>query len=216
MAVLTPVFLMLVGALVELFGLGGGAARGARFLSDPTIALLAGVLFSLYALGIRRGRGMESLMKSVGTAASSIAMVLLIIAAGGAFKQVLLDSGTGDAIKQIATRIAASPLIVAWCAAALLRLALGSATVAAITAAGIVLPLVPESGVAPELLVIATTAGSLMFSHFNDIGFWMFREYYGVTVRQTFQIWTVMESILAIVGLLGTLALATVVHGAPR
>lgn len=216
MAVLTPVLLMLAGAAVELSGVSGGAARAAKFVSDPTMALLLGVLFSLYSLGIRRGRDMESLMKSVGAAAASVSMVLLIIAAGGAFKQVLLESGTGDAIKQIAARIAASPLIVAWCAAALLRLALGSATVAAITAGGIVLPLVADSGVSPELLVLATTAGSLMFSHFNDIGFWMFREYYGVTVRQTFQIWTVMESIIAIVGLVGTLALGTVVHAAPR
>jgi Gnt-I system high-affinity gluconate transporter len=104
-----------------------------------------------------------------------------------------------------------SPLILAWSASALLRLALGSATVAAITAAGVVLPMIPGSGVAPELLVLATTAGSLMFSHFNDIGFWMFKEYYNLSVRQTFQIWTVMESIVAIVGLLGTLALSTVV-----
>ena len=105
-----------------------------------------------------------------------------------------------------------SPILLAWGTAALLRLALGSATVAAITAAGIVLPLVPGSGVAPELLVIATTAGSLMFSHFNDIGFWMFKEYYNVSVKQTFQIWTVMESIVAIVGLAGVLALDLLVR----
>jgi hypothetical protein len=94
-----------------------------------------------------------------------------------------------------------------WCAAALLRLALGSATVAAITAAGMMLPVVRGSGVSPELLVIATTAGSLMFSHFNDIGFWMFKEYYNATVKQTFQVWTVMESIVALVGLGGVLLL---------
>ena len=101
-----------------------------------------------------------------------------------------------------------SPILAAWSIAALLRLAVGSATVAAITAAGMVLPLIPGSGVAPELLVIATTSGSLMFSHMNDIGFWMFKEYYNATVRQTFQIWTVMESIVALVGLAGVFLLS--------
>jgi ABC-type uncharacterized transport system substrate-binding protein len=106
--------------------------------------------------------------------------------------------------------------VLAWCTAALLRVALGSATVSAITAAGIIAPLVHTSGVAPELLVLATTSGSLMFSHFNDIGFWMFKEYYNATVRQTFQVWTVMESIVAIVGLAGTLLLAQFVPAPPK
>ncbi|MCL4842070.1 MAG: gluconate:H+ symporter [Bryobacteraceae bacterium] len=212
--VLSPVMLMLAGAAAEMMKMQGRAAEAIRFLSDPTIALFAAVLISFVTLGLRRGRNVESLMKSVGTAVSSVSMVLLIIAAGGAFKQVLLDAGTGEAIKQWASGLAVSPLILAWSVAALLRLALGSATVAAITAAGVVVPLVPGSGVAPELLVLSTTAGSLMFSHFNDIGFWMFKEYYNVTVRQTFQIWTVMESIVAVTGLLGTLALAPLV-GSP-
>jgi ABC-type uncharacterized transport system substrate-binding protein len=134
-------------------------------------------------------------------------MVILIIASGGAFKQVLLDCGTGEAIKNVTAQAQMSPILLAWGAAALMRLALGSATVAAITAAGMVLPLVAGSGVAPELLVIATTSGSLMFSHFNDIGFWMFKEYYNVSVKQTFQIWTVMESIVAVVGLAGAFLL---------
>lgn len=217
LTVLSPVLLMLAGAAAEMMNLQGRPAEAIRFMSDPTVALLAAVLMSFVTLGIRRGRNVESLMQSVGTAASSVAMVLLIIASGGAFKQVLLDAGTGEAIKQWASGLTLSPLILAWCVAALLRLALGSATVAAITAAGVVVPLVPGSGVAPELLVLATTAGSLMFSHFNDIGFWMFKEYYNVTVRQTFQVWTVMESIVAVVGLLGTLALAPLVGSpAPR
>jgi len=156
---------------------------------------------------------MEALMKSVGTGAASVSMVILIIAAGGAFKQVLVDCGTGDAVKEIAAHAQLSPILLAWATAALLRLALGSATVAAITAAGIIVPLVPHSGVAPELLVIATTSGSLMFSHFNDIGFWMFKEYYNVSVKQTFQIWTVMESIVAVAGLAGAFLLHALLGG---
>ncbi len=208
---LIPVLLMLAGAVVTMWDGSPGIKGAARFLSDPNVALGLAVFAGFYTLGIRRGRGVEALMKSAGAGASSVTMVILIIASGGAFKQVLLDCGTGDAIKSITAAASLSPILLAWGAAALLRLALGSATVAAITAAGIVLPIVPSSGVAPELLVIATTAGSLMFSHFNDIGFWMFKEYYGVTVRQTFQIWTVMESIVAVVGLAGVLALNLIV-----
>ncbi|MFN3323203.1 MAG: gluconate:H+ symporter [Bryobacteraceae bacterium] len=211
LTILVPVLLMLCGAVASLAGLEGAAGDAVQFLSDPTMALLIAVLVSFYTLGLARGREMDSLMKSMGSAAASVSMVLLIIAAGGAFKQILLDAGTGEAIKELAAGIAVSPLVLAWSASALLRLALGSATVAAITAAGIVLPMIPGSGVAPELLVLATAAGSLMFSHFNDIGFWMFKEYYNVSVRQTFQIWTVMESIVAVVGLLGTLALSRIV-----
>jgi gluconate transporter len=205
---LIPVLLMLAGAVASLTARPGGVlASAAKFLSDPNVALLAAALVGLYTLGLQRGRDMEALMKSVGAAAASVSMVILIIAAGGAFKQVLLDGGTGDAIKLLAAQARFSPILLAWATAALLRLALGSATVAAITAAGMVLPLVPNCGVAPELLVLATTSGSLMFSHFNDIGFWMFKEYYNVSVKQTFQIWTVMESIVAVVGLAGVFLL---------
>jgi gluconate transporter len=212
--ILIPVFLMLAGALASMAPhIGSGLLTASKFLSDPNVALLLAVLVGFYTLGLRRGRTMEALMKSVGTGAASVSMVILIIAAGGAFKQVLVDCGTGDAVKEIAAHAQLSPILLAWATAALLRLALGSATVAAITAAGIIVPLVPHSGVAPELLVIATTSGSLMFSHFNDIGFWMFKEYYNVSVKQTFQIWTVMESIVALAGLAGAFLLHALLGG---
>jgi H+/gluconate symporter-like permease len=147
-------------------------------------------------------------MSSVVSASSSVAMILLIIASGGAFKQVLLDCGTGNAIQSEEHALRLSPIVLAWGTAAMLRLTVGSATVAAITAAGIVSPLVPNSGALPELVALATGAGSLMFSHFNDIGFWMFKEYYNATVKQTFQVWSVMECIVGVVGLLGVLALS--------
>jgi Gnt-I system high-affinity gluconate transporter/Gnt-II system L-idonate transporter len=212
--ILIPVLLMLAGALASMaWRTGSRFLAASKFLSDPNVALLLAVLVAFYTLGLRRGRSMEALMKSVGAAAASISMVILIIAAGGAFKQVLIDGGTGDAIKDITAHAQLSPILLAWATAALMRLALGSATVAAITAAGIIVPLVPHCGVAPELLVIATTSGSLMFSHFNDIGFWMFKEYYNVSVKQTFQIWTVMESIVAVVGLAGAFLLHALLGG---
>jgi Gnt-I system high-affinity gluconate transporter/Gnt-II system L-idonate transporter len=206
---LIPVLLMLAGAIVALTLPKESPAAGVmRFVSDPTIALLAAVLVGFYTLGLKRGRDMEKLMSSVVSASSSVAMILLIIASGGAFKQVLLDCGTGNAIQSEVHALRLSPIVLAWGTAAMLRLTVGSATVAAITAAGIVSPLVPNSGALPELVALATGAGSLMFSHFNDIGFWMFKEYYNATVKQTFQVWSVMECIVGVVGLLGVLALS--------
>ncbi len=225
---LTPVILMLAGAAIDLiFGpdadytdlVSGSVDNSAlsgflvtlfevlKFLSDPNIALLMSVFTGMYFLGIKQGRKMDELMKSMAKAASSIAMIVLIIAAGGAFKQVLTDSGVAEYIKEMASGIQFNPLILSWCVAALIRLAIGSATVATMTAAGIMLPIVAVSDVSPELMVLATGSGSLMFSHFNDIGFWMFKEYYNVSIKQTFAIWTVMESLVAIVGLMAALFL---------
>lgn len=208
LVLLAPVGLMLAGASVRLMGDGEGfRVRAALFLSDPTVALFAGVAAAILLLGLRRGRSMESLMQSANAAVASVSMVALIIASGGAFKQVLIDAGVASAMQAATQRLGLPPILLCWLTSALLRLALGSATVAAITSAGILLPAVVGSGVAPELLVIAIASGSLMFSHFNDIGFWMFKEYYNVSVRDTFRVWTVMESIVAVVGLLGVLAL---------
>jgi len=218
LVVLSPVFLMLLGATLDLF-LGENeqvlkmnlwqakAVNTIRFLSAPTIALFLSVVFGIYALGLKQGRNMNDIMKSLGKSASAIAMIILIIAAGGALKQVLLDSGVADYIKTITKDISLNPLILTWCVAAILRLAIGSATVATMTAAGIMLPIVSQTNISPELMVLATGSGSLMFSHFNDIGFWMFKEYYNVSIKQTFAIWTVMESIVAIVGLICALLL---------
>ncbi len=210
---LSPVFLMLVGAVLTFILKGDeqtALMRFTKFVSDPNFALFAAVCIGIYTLGVRRGKKMPEIMKSLEKSVASIAMVVLIIAGGGALKQVLFDSGVAEYIKTIAVGLDFNPIIMAWVVAALLRLAIGSATVATITAAGIMLPIVAASGVRPELMVLATGSGSLMFSHFNDIGFWMFKEYYNVSIKQTFQIWTVMESIVAVVGLITVLILNAV------
>jgi len=178
-----------------------------KFISDPNMALMIAVLIGLYTLGIRQGKKMSELMTSLGKSVGAIAMIILIIAAGGAFSQVLKDSGVSEYIKEVATGIDFNPLILGFSVAAIIRLAVGSATVATMTAAGILLPIVAASNVRPELMVLATGSGSLLFSHFNDIGFWMFKEYYNVSIKQTFAIWTVMETIVGIVGLLAALLL---------
>lgn len=207
---LSPVFLMLAGAVLTFVLKGDeptALTRFTKFVSDPNFALFAAVCIGIFTLGVRRGKKMPEIMKSLEKSVASIAMVVLIIAGGGALKQVLFDSGVAEYIKTIAVGLDFNPIIMAWVVAALLRLAIGSATVATITAAGIMLPIVAASGVRPELMVLATGSGSLMFSHFNDIGFWMFKEYYNVSIKQTFQIWTVMESIVAVVGLITVLIL---------
>ena len=159
------------------------------------------VLVAVYVLGVRRGRSMDSLMRSVQGGVASIAGILLIIAAGGAFSQVLRDGGVADYITRQAAQIHINPLLLAFGVAALLRASIGSATVAGMTAAGVLAPMVAGSPVRPELMVLATGAGSLMFSHFNDSGFWMFKEYFNATIRETLLTWSVMEMIVGLVGL---------------
>ena len=144
---------------------------------------------------------MEELMKQLGVSVSAIAMILLIIGAGGAFSEVLRAGQVNDYIAQISNGIQFNPLIIAFSIAAVLRFAVGSATVATMTAAPIVLPMAVQFQVPPELMVLATGSGSLMFSHFNDVGFWMFKEYFNLNIKQTFMIWSVMETIVAFVGL---------------
>ena len=136
-------------------------------------------------------------------------MVLLIIAGAGALKQVLIDSGVSNDIGALLNESSISPLVLAWVIATLIRVCVGSATVAGLTAAGIVLPMVSTSGIAPELMVLAIGSGSLMLSHVNDSGFWLFKEYFNLSIKDTLKSWTVMETTVGVMGLLGVLALNT-------
>ena len=200
---------MLSGALIQMLLPHGYAnTKLLKFISDPSVALFIAVFIGVYLLGIRKGKKMSDLMRSLSSSTSAVSMILLIIAAGGAFKQVITDSGTADYIKQTVGGLNVSPLVLTWCVATLIRFAIGSATVSCITAAGLTLPLVEGTGISRELMVIATGAGSLMFSHFNDTGFWMFKEYFNATIKQTFMVWTVMETLIGITGLMGVLILS--------
>ena len=181
-----------------------------KFFGNASVALGISVLFALYALGTRRGRSMESMMRSLQGGVASISGILLIIAAGGAFSQVLRDGGVSDYITRQAAGIHINPLILAFGVAAMLRAAIGSATVAGMTAAGVLAPTAAGSGVHPELMVLATGAGSLMFSHFNDSGFWMFKEYFNATIRETFLTWSMMELIVGLCGLAAALSMSLV------
>jgi Gnt-I system high-affinity gluconate transporter len=182
------------------------------FLGDPVIALLLAVLLAIFTFGLNRGKKMPEVMKTVSESIAAIAMILLIIGGGGAFKQVLVDSGVADYVAQIMKGSSISPLVLAWLIAAILRIALGSATVAGLTAAGIVGPLVVATGDSPELMVLATGAGSLILSHVNDPGFWMFKEYFNLSIPETLKSWTVLETIISVVGLVMVLLLNMIVH----
>ncbi|MBZ9686647.1 gluconate:H+ symporter [Clostridium estertheticum] len=182
------------------------------FLGDPVIALLLAVLLAIFTFGLNRGKKMPEVMKTVSESIAAIAMILLIIGGGGAFKQVLVDSGVADYVALIMKGSSISPLVLAWLIAAILRIALGSATVAGLTAAGIVGPLVVATGASPELMVLATGAGSLILSHVNDPGFWMFKEYFNLSIPETLKSWTVLETIISVVGLVMVLLLSTVIH----
>lgn len=176
------------------------------FMGDANIALLTAVTVAIYYFGIKEKRPMPEVMKWLNDAIAGIAMILLIITAGGAFKQVLIDSGTGQYIASFSSKLQMPPLVFAWCITALLRVTLGSATVAGLTAAGIVAPLL-ATGVSPELMVLAVGAGSVFGSHINDSGFWMFKEFFGLSLKQTFLSWTVMETAISIIGLAAVLIL---------
>ncbi len=176
-------------------------------IGDPVIAMLISVLVAIFTLGLARGKKMDELMSSIASSISSITMVLLIIAGAGALKQILVDSGVSDFIADLLKDSSISPLILAWLIATVIRVCVGSATVAGLTAAGIVLPLISSTGASAELMVLAIGSGSLMLSHVNDGGFWLFKEYFNLSVKETLSTWTVMETTVGVMGLIGVLIL---------
>lgn len=205
---LFPVFL-LVGT--SIFNLNAdkesSLAPIISFIGDPGMVMLISLLLATYTLGVRRNFKIPALMDIYVAATKDIAMILLIIAGAGALKQVLLDSGVSQTIADNLQGWDVHPLVLAWTITAIIRVCVGSATVAGLTTAGIIAPMVGASGVDPNLLVLAIGAGSLMFSHFNDGGFWLYKEYFNVSVKDTIKSWSLMETIVAVVGLAGVLVL---------
>jgi H+/gluconate symporter-like permease len=182
-----------------------------KFMSDANVALFMAVVVAILTLGLRKGRSMDDVMTSSAISIGAIAMIVLIIAGGGAFSQVLKDSHVIEYIRSISGIFQMNPLLMAFLIASIFRLAVGSATVATLTTAPIMLPIAQSTGASPELMVLATGAGSVMWSHFNDSGFWMFKEYFGLNIKQTFQTWTVMESLVGVVGIITVLLMSLVV-----
>ena len=212
LTILLPVFLMVVGSWADTIApAGSGLNNALRLIGNDDLALFIGVLFSFFTLGKLRGFTRDTILRFSNECLAPTATITLLVGAGGGFGRVLQDSGVSQAIIGIALRSHVPLLLMAWLLAALMRLATGSATVAMTTAAGIVAPIAMHSpGVQPELLAIATGAGSLIFSHVNDGGFWLVKEYLGMSVTQTMKTWSVCETIISIMGLVLTIGFAYV------
>ena len=208
---LSPIWLIGLSVLADGVLPKGALRETLMFIGNPTIALLLATVAAFYWLGYRRGAALETQTRWLNAAISGISVILLIITAGGVFKQVLVDSGVGATIAELSRTWQMTPLVFAWIATALLRVMIGSSTVAVLTAAGVVGPLIATTGASPELMVLAVGCGSVFGSHVNDSAFWMFKEFFNLSMKQTFLSWTVMETSISLIGLAGVLLLNTVV-----
>jgi gluconate:H+ symporter, GntP family len=206
LAIVLPVLLMLVGSWADVFSAPGRALNNTlRLMGNDDMALLIGALFSFVTLGTMRGFSRDTILRFSTECLGPTAAITLLIGAGGGFGRVLEDCGVSSAIMTLALRGHVPLLLLAWLLAALIRLATGSSTVAMSTAASIVAPIaLHTAGVHPELLAIATGSGALIFSHVNDGGFWLVKEYYNLSVGQTLKTWSICETIIAVMGLVST------------
>ena len=209
---LIPVILMLMATFIKQFSSEEFHQTTIydiiEFLGSPNVALIIAICIAIYTLGLRRGKNMKEISQSLESGVKTIAMILLVIAGGGVLKQVLIDSGLSNHISHFINQSSFHPLIAAWFIAALLRIALGSASVAAITAAAIVKPLSLASGVNVELMVLAIGAGSVILSLPNDPGFWMFKEFFNLNIKQTLLTWSALETIISVFGIIMVLLLS--------
>ncbi|EWH21294.1 GntP family permease [Bacillus haynesii] len=208
-----PVIIMSISTVItliqETMGLADNSLLAAvRLIGNASTSMVISLLVAIYTMGIARKIPIKQVMDSCSTAITQIGMMLLIIGGGGAFKQVLINGGVGDYVAELFKGTAMSPILLAWVIAAILRISLGSATVAALSTTGLVLPMLGQSDVNLALVVLATGAGSVIASHVNDAGFWMFKEYFGLSMKETFATWTLLETIIAVAGLGFTLLLS--------
>lgn len=202
---LLPVLLIATASVLPLLFHDKNIIAVCAFVSEPSILMLIALITATFAIGFRTGKSMKELMSAYAESVKDIAMILLIFGGAGSFKQILSDSGVSNEIANALQSLHLQPLILAWLIAAIIRVCVGSATVAGLTTAGIVLPMMNQPGINPSLMVLSIGAGSLMFSHVNDIGFWMFKEYFNLSVKDTIRSWSVMESIVSVIGLMGVL-----------
>jgi Gnt-I system high-affinity gluconate transporter len=210
---LLPVILLAVTAALPYLSSGkGNLQKIMGFFGDPSIVMLIAIIVATFTLGIFQGKSMKKIAVVYTDAIKDISLILLIIGASGAFKQVLIDSGVSEEIGKQLQSLNLQPLVLGWLIAAIIRISLGSATVAGLTAAGIVSSMMVNSHVDPNLMVLAIGAGSLAFSHVNDSGFWLFKEYFNLSIKDTIKSWSMMESVVSVVGLVGVLILNAVIH----
>jgi len=205
---LLPVILLIITTTIPFIWETEGVSKTMlTFFGDAQIVMLVSLLFATFSLGIGNGLKMKNIMNLYGEAIKDVALILLIVAGAGALKQILIDSGVSAEIGLLLKDLKMNVLVLGWLIAAVIRVCVGSATVAGLTAAGIMAPLMGDPNINPNLMVLSIGAGSLMFSHVNDSGFWMFKEYFNLTIPQTIRSWSLMETIVAIMGLIGVLIL---------
>lgn len=212
-ASLLPVLLLAATTLFPMFQTPeGSTASWLTFLSEPAVVMMIALVYATWALGLRRGLRMDDIMAHYTDAVKDVSLILLIVAGAGALKQVFTDSGVSGQIAGLMNEAPLPPLVLGWLIAAIIRVAMGSATVAGLTTAGIIAPVIPATGADPSLMVLSIGAGSLMFSHVNDSGFWMFKEYFNLSVKDTIRSWSLMETIVAVTGLFAVLLLNALIH----
>jgi Gnt-I system high-affinity gluconate transporter len=209
---LLPVFLLTATTVLGYFSSNDKSIKGVvTLISEPGLIMLVSVLVAAFTLGISCGRSMKSVMAIYGDAIKDVGMILLIIAGSGALKQVLTESGVSKQIASALETWPVHPLVLAWCMAGIIRICVGSATVAGLTTAGIIAPLLIKTSVNANLMVLSVGAGSLLFSHVNDAGFWLFKEYFNLSIKDTLKTWSVMETIVAVTGLVGVMILNSII-----
>ena len=203
-----PVFLLAVTTVLSFAVAADSSLQNIiGFINDPTMLMILALLIVTYTLGIKQGKKVKQVMGIYENGIKDIAMINLIIGASGALKQILIDSNASTVIAGYFKQVNIHPLVLGWLLAAIIRICLGSATVAGLTAAGIIAPMMATMNVSPELMILSIGSGSIFFSHVNDTGFWMFKEYFNVSLKSTFLSWSLMESIVSVMGLIGVLIL---------
>ncbi|MCD8261900.1 MAG: GntP family permease [Bacteroides sp.] len=208
-AALLPVFLLILTTIISQFctGLSERATHIVEFFSAPNIVMLIATITATYTLSIRQGRSVKQVMDIYVQACKDIAMIILIVAGSGIFKVVMEESGVSMILAGAMESLPIHPLLLGWFMASVIRAMVGSATAAALTAASVMIPLIALSGVNPNLMVLAIGAGSLMFSHVNDSGFWLYKEYFNLSMKDTFKSWSLMQILVSVVGIAGVMVL---------
>jgi gluconate transporter len=204
---LLPVLLIAITTAIAYMQVSPPLKVIAAFIGQPVVALMLSLVYATVSLGLARGKSFKTLMQAQGASLHDVSGILLTLAGAGALKQVFVDGGVNAQLGAWLQTVPLQPLVLGWLIALVIRIALGSATIAGLTAAGIMMPVAAASGVDSGLMVLAIGAGSLMCSHVNDAGFWLFKEYFNLSLKDTFRSWTLMESVAGVVGLLCVLAL---------
>lgn len=211
-AALLPVLLLMTGTILTLLKIENQTLQKIiSYVSNPTIAMLVALAVGTYMLGLRMNKNIREIMRIYESAVKDISMVLLIIGGAGAMKQVFIEGGLDKVIAGYLQSLHMQPLVLGWLIAALIRVLLGSSTIAALMTVGFISPVMVQSHTNPNLMVLSIGAGSMIFSHVNDSGFWLFKEYFNLSLKETFRSFSVMETLVAVVGLMGVLVLNMVI-----